>query len=171
MTEALPYGGQSGGIPLFEFVEPEKPNLFAIGCGAVLTVLFGVCLVIAMDYELRHPLVIPGVRGRIEEPQPGVTPRPEVVFSCVLVHPSHRELSVRVMARVSELPGLPPPSGQVRFLIGYETLKVVKLENGAASFTAKVPNSQLHQKLRALYLGDDHYGMNYSNTGGIATVP
>jgi hypothetical protein len=59
------------------------------------------------------------------------------------------------------------PLGQVRFLIGYETLKFVKVENGVAMATVKLSKSQVHGTFRALYLGDDPYASNYSNTGRV----
>ncbi|HTJ30771.1 MAG TPA: hypothetical protein VL346_09735 [Acidobacteriaceae bacterium] len=163
MTEALPYRGATGGTPLFVFVESEQPKLLSIGLACLLTILFGLFLVVAMDYELSHPIAAPWARGKIEEP-PAVGPRPpEVVFSCSLVHGS----SVRVVARIQQFPNLPMPSGQVRFLIGYETLKFVKVEKGVAAATVKLPKSQLHATFRALYLADGPYASNYSNTGRV----
>ena len=168
MTDVLPYRGGSGKIPFFAFIESERPSLFSIGSAGVLTILFSIFLVVGMEYEIRHPIALPVLRPKVDEPPTGISPRPEVVFSCELLHGSGAGgPNVRLAAQVRALSGLPMPSGQVRFLVGYETLKIVKMENGAVTLTTRLPKAELQQPLRALYLGDGNYAPNYSNVGNV----
>ena len=166
MTDALPYRGSSDRVPFFAFVESERPSYLSISCAGVLTILLSILTVVAMDYEVRHPIAIPILRPKVEEPPSGIAPRPDVVFSCVLMHGT----TVRLSAQVKELPNRSTPSGQMRFLVGYETLKIVKLQNGAAALTVRLPKSKLHETLQALYLGDDNYAPNYSNVGDVVQM-
>jgi len=165
MTDVLPYRGGSGKIPFFAFIESERPSLFSIGSAGVLTILFSIFLVVGMEYEIRHPIALPVLRPKVDEPPTGISPRPEVAFSCELLHGSRANL--RLTAQVKARPGLPMPAGQVRFLLGYETLKIVKMENGAVTLTTRLPKAELQQPLRALYLGDGNYAPNYSNVGNV----
>lgn len=166
MTDALPFRGSSGDVPLFELVESARLSALSIGCAGILTVLMSLFTVFALDYESKHPIAISIVRPKIEDTPTGIEPRPEVLFSCSAVHGGR----IRLLAEVKQLPGHPAPSGQVRFLIGYETLKIAKIENGSAMVTVKLTKSQTQLTLRALYLGDDSYSSNYSNVSQPASI-
>jgi Bacterial Ig-like domain (group 3) len=146
----------------FQLIEESPLSARSVAYALLLALALYIPISLVIGYGLKHPSLYADFYLKQPDDSGAHVVRPEVVFSFSPAAFQPGE-TVTLTATVVGAAGTPMPTGKVRFLMGYETLKFSALQNGSTSIKTKIPRIHSQDALRALYLGDDYYSSAYSD--------